>query len=121
VNFVRVRRRGEHNPVLVAPDAQEKIAHTRKRRRARQVFALEELAPIFFDTVSYVVELSGGHEDRQELVSPLANLPSHLLVRNVEAKMRQRFLPRLSMQVDRIDQRTVYVEYECTSHAVSCI
>ncbi len=81
-----------------------------KRLHARQILALEQLASVFFDAVAHPGELIGRHEDRQELIAAFANLRTDLLVGNVESEVREGFLPRSSVQVDRINQSTVYVE-----------
>ena len=81
-----------------------------KRLHARQILALEQLASILFDAGAHPVEQIGRDEDRQELIAAFANLCTHLLVGDVESEVREGFLPRLSVQVDRINQSTVYVE-----------
>ena len=55
-------------------------------------------------------EQIGRHEDRQELIPAFANLRTDLLVGDVESEVREGFLPRSSVQVNRINQSTVYVE-----------
>src|SRR5207248_11352640 len=104
------RRRSEGDAHLAADQFLEQLACLRKSADALQVPALVEIGSVLLDGLAAPREIVLREEDRHQLVAALADLRPHFLERHPPAEVREGFLPGASVQIDGIDQRSVYVE-----------
>ena len=57
-----------------------------------------------------------GEKHRHQLVTPLANLMTNLLVRNIFGEMFEGFFPCLRVKIYGVDQCSVNIEDDCFDH-----
>jgi len=60
-----------------------------------------------------------GQEDGDKLVTPFADLTACLFKGHLMTEFHQCFVSGESMQIDRVDQRSVDIENGCFGHARS--
>jgi hypothetical protein len=98
------RSRRERDLQSLAQDLDEQLAHFRKRPHALHILRLIKIAAPFFDHFAAQRELVLRKEDRQQLISALANLRTHLLTGDALAEVSQRLVPGARVQIDGIDR-----------------
>ena len=99
-------RAGDHDGIAVFGEAQDQVAHARKRRNVRQVALAKDLPAPLGDARALAAVVPNARDVRHQLVAAHADGPAHAVGGHVDRCFIEGVDPGLGVGVVAVDERT---------------